>query len=156
MRCSSLFIVMALLNACADRNSDARRIADDQAKSAIGPVAAWKLDPALAQPTLQAMRNRAYAYCMARSKADTTCLNEQDHSLFEYANAFRLVRIFRSDPKPKFRFAVAHKRDPTLIQKISAYCRSAYEDAGARDARSLGPCMSAGVGGDFFSATTVD
>ena len=145
-------IVAALLVASC---GEGREIADLQAKSVLGATAAWKLDPALPSSEVQEMRDRAYRYCLTVKGSDQRCFAEQDHSLFEYANSFRMVRIFRSEAKPTFPFAIAHKRDTAAFGRAESYCRSVYEDQGSRDARGLGPCMSAAVGADFFGVMPV-
>ena len=152
MRWSSIVALTVVLGAC---QSDARQIADAQAKSSFGPTAKWRLDQALSRSEFQDMRDRAYRYCLGEKASDKNCLNEQDHSLFAYANTFRLVRIFRSEVEPSDPFAVAHKQDHAAFERIHRYCRSIYDDQGSRDARGLGPCMSAGVGGDFFGVVLV-
>ena len=101
------------------------------------------------------MRDRAYDYCSTEKASDNSCADAQDESLFQYANTFRLIGIFRSEPDPTFAFAIGHKQDPAALDRIHRYCRSIYEDHGSRDARVLGPCMSAGVGADFFGVVGV-
>ena len=155
MKATSLIAFALVLSACGNRQSGAEQITNLQAKSALGPTAEWKLDPSLPQAKVQEMRNHAYRYCLSEKPSDQSCLGEQDHSLFEYSNSFRLVRIFRSEEKPTFPYAVAHKEDPAAFERVHQYCRSAYEDQGSRDARALGPCMSAGTGADFFGVIPV-
>ena len=155
MKVTSLIALALVLGACGNRQSDAEQIANLQAKSALGPTAGWKLDPALPQTKVQDMRDRAYRYCLNERASDQNCLGEQDHSLFAYANSFRLVRIFRSESEPTFPFAIAHKQDPAAFERVHQYCRSVYEDQGSSDARGLGPCMSAGIGADFFGVVPV-
>ena len=147
--------VVVTLSACADNQPDARQIAEAQAKSWIGPTAQWKLDPALNPSDVQQMRDRAYGYCFGEKPSDKNCLRDQDHSLFEYTNAFRLVRVFRAEPEPANPYALAHKQDRAAFERVHDYCRSVYRDQGSRDARGLGPCMFAGLGGDFFGVVPV-
>jgi hypothetical protein len=101
------------------------------------------------------MRDRAYTFCLSKKPADKDCLNEQDWSLFEYANAFWLVREFRSETDPTSPFARGYQLNPSAFDRPRRYCLSVYEDAGSRDARSLGPCMAAATGGDFFGVVPV-
>ena len=155
MKWKSLFAVTVALSACGADQSDARQIADAQSKSGIGSTAEWKLDPALPLSKVQVMRDRAYRYCFSEKVSDTSCLAEQDHSIFAYANSFRLVRIFRRKEIPTFEFAVAHKQNPAEFERVNRYCIAIYEDQRSADARSLGPCMSAGVGADFFGVLPV-
>ena len=155
MRQLLLIVAPLVLASCGPDQSQLREIADLQAKSFLGATGSWKLDPALSSSKVQEMRDRAYRYCLSEKASDQGCLAAQDHSLFEYANSFRVVRIFRSEDKPTFPFAVAHKRDPAAFGRAETYCRSVYEDQGSRDARSLGPCMSAVVGADFFGVVPV-
>lgn len=155
MRWSSLALVGLVLTACGNGQPDAQRIADAQTRSFLGRTDQWKLDTALDRPRVQQMRDRSYSYCLSKRPSDEDCFNLQDHSLFEYANAFALVRIYRSEKNPAFPYARAHKETPAAFEQVYRYCRSVYDDAGARDARSLGPCMSAGVGADFFGVVPV-
>lgn len=152
-----LFLIVALFVAasCGADRDKGRHIADLQEKSFLGTTAAWELDPALRPSKVQEMRDRAYRYCLTEKVSDHGCFAQQDQSLFEYANSFRVVRIFRSENKPTFPFAVAHKGDPAAFGRAESYCRSVYEDQGSRDARSLGPCMSAVVGADYFGVIPV-
>jgi hypothetical protein len=154
MRRFFLIVAPLVVTSCG-ADGDAGQIADLQAKSSLGATAMWKLDAALPSLKVREMRDRAYRYCLTEKASDQTCLAAQDHSLFEYANSFRLVRIFRAEDKPTFPFAVAHKRDPAVFDRAESYCRSVYEDQGSRDARGLGPCMSAAVGADFFGVVPV-
>lgn len=150
MRRSLLIFAPFIVASCGANQVDDRQIADLQARSSLGATATWKLDAALPSSKVREMRDRAYRYCLTEKASDQSCFAEQDHSLFEYANSYRLVRIFRSEDKPTFPFAVAHKRDAAAFDRAESYCRSVYEDQGSRDARGLGPCMSAVVGADFF------
>ena len=101
------------------------------------------------------MRDQAYRYCLSEKVSDQNCLGDQDVSLFGYANSFRVIRLFRQESKPTLPFAIGHMQDPTAFERVNRYCQSIYEDHGSRDARSLGPCMSAGVGADFFGVVPV-
>ena len=151
----SLLLICFLLNACGNGHDEARRIADLQAKSDLGSTSQWPLDPALAPAQIQEMRDRAYIHCLSKRPSDRACFFEQDKSLVAYANAFRMIRALRSDEKPARPFEEAHLRDVTAFDRVHRYCLSVYEDAGARDARSLGPCMSASFGADFFGIIPV-
>ncbi len=154
MKANRLTAVVLALSACGSQ-FDAKQVADLQAKSALGPTNQWDLEPELPLVKVQAMRDRAYQFCLSEKASDEECVKEQDHSLFQYANTFRLVRIFRSEENPTYPYAVAHKNDPSAFERIQRYCLSLYEDQGARDARALGPCMSAAVGADFFRIVPV-
>jgi hypothetical protein len=155
MKWSSLVALTVVLSACGTGQPDAQPIADAQAKSNYGSTANWNLDPALTHATVQGMRDRAYAYCLSDKVSDRNCFTEQDHSLFDYANTFRIVRTFRAEAVPTFEYAVAHKQDPNAFERVHRYCWSVYKDQRSRDARGLGPCMSAGVGADFFAVVPV-
>jgi len=155
MKATCLIIMAIVLGSCGNPQFDGEQITNLQAKSVLGPTADWQLDPALTQSKIQQMRNRAYHYCLSEKSSDQSCLGDQDHSLFQYANSFRLVRTFRSEAKPTFPYAVAHKEDPAAFNRVLQYCRSAYEDQGSNDARALGPCMSAGIGADYFGLIPV-
>ncbi|WP_221234846.1 hypothetical protein [Sphingomonas aerophila] len=101
------------------------------------------------------MRDRAYIFCRQNKELNKECEAQQDYSIFEYANAFRVVRLFRSERSPSFPFAMAHQRDLTAFQRVRDYCQATYQDQGSDDARGLGPCMAAGTGADFFGVLPV-
>ncbi len=132
MRVSSVAIACLIMSACGNQQPDARQIAVAQARSFLGATGDWKLDPSLAEADVQKIRDRAYGFCLARSPADKNCLNEQDHSIFMYASAFAMIRMFRSEPKPTVAYAVALKERPDLFEQVRRYCRSVYEDAGRK------------------------
>src|SRR3569623_2031681 len=138
MRSGCFVAVCLVLAGCSKGTPSAQTIASAEAKSTFGPVSQWKLDAAINGPALQQMRDRAYAYCLTAKPSDSRCADEQDWSLFTYANAFRLFRGFRSEGTPISRFASAYKERPTAFNLPRRYCLSVYVDAGARDARSLG------------------
>ncbi|HEU0311302.1 MAG TPA: hypothetical protein VFR36_08810 [Sphingomicrobium sp.] len=155
MKWTSLFALALFVAGCGGRQQDAEQITDLQSKSWIGPTAKWPLDPALSQSKVQEMRDRAYSYCLTEKPSDQDCLREQDDSLFQYASSFGLIRIFRAENEPTFPFAAGHQLDPSAFERVHRYCRSIYVDQGSRDARSLGPCMSAGIGADYFGIVPV-
>ncbi len=155
MRTDAVLLLTMTLMACGQGAPQAKRVAEVQANSVIGPTEQWPLEPSLALKQIQGMRDRAYSYCLDEKPAAKNCLAQQDESLFGYANAFRLARIFRSEPNPTFNYALAHKNDPSAFERVSAYCRSVYDDQGSRDARGLGPCMAAGLGADYFHILAV-
>lgn len=155
IRMKGLAMILLLVAACSAEGVDAPRVRDAQARSPLGSLEKWDLDTALLSADLQGMRDRAYIFC-AKKPRSAVCEEEQDLSLFAYANSFRLVRLFRSEPNPSFSFAKAHKAEPEAFHRVKHYCETVYQDQGATDARSLGPCMSAGVGSDFFGLAPVD
>jgi hypothetical protein len=141
--------------ACGIATDNAEKVRAAQKRSHLGSLKGWRLDAALDGNELQRMRDRAYAFCLDKP-ASAICERDQDLSLWAYADSFRLVRIFRADPAPTFPFAVSHSRDPGAFKRVRRYCEGVYRDLGAGDARMLGPCMSDGVGGDFFGIIAVD
>ena len=155
MRCPLLIVALFVAASCGADPDEGRHIAGLQAKSFLGTTAAWDLDPALRPSEVQEMRDRAYRYCLTEKPSDQACFAQQDQSLFEFANSYRVVRIFRSENKSTFPFALAHKEHPAAFGRAESYCRSVYEDQGSRDARSLGPCMAAAVGADYFGVIPV-
>ncbi|MHA3841354.1 hypothetical protein ACX0GZ_09055 [Sphingomonas aestuarii] len=157
MKGALLIFALIALVACDDEARNRQSLRDAQARSPFGPVQRWNLDAAVPAAEVQAIRDRAYAFCQRKLQgANADCEREQDLSLFAYANSFRLMRIFRIEANPTFPFAEAHKNDPAAFQRVTRYCEAVYHDQGGSDARSLGPCMSAGVGGDFFGLIDVD
>ncbi len=157
MKGAVLIFALIALAACDDEAHDRLSLRDAQAKSTFGPVQRWHLDAAVPAAKVTAIRDFAYAFCQRKHQgANAACEREQDLSIFAYANSFRMVRIFRSAQNPTFPFAKAHKDDPAAFQRVMRYCEAVYRDQGGSDARSLGPCMSAGIGGDFFGLIAVD
>jgi len=155
MRCGCFFAVFFALIGCGKGAPSAHEIASAEAKSTLGPIAKWKLDPGVNRTALQQMRDRAYVFCLTKKASDKNCTGEQDWSLFTYANAFYMVRQFRSESNPTFPFAKGHSSNPSAFELPRRYCMSVYVDAGSQDARSLGPCMSAATGGDYFGIVPV-
>jgi len=155
MKSTKLLAVCVALTGCGEMAPSAQEVASAEAKSMMGPLSKWKLDSAIKATTLQQMRDRAYVFCLTKKASDKNCPTEQDWSLLTYANAFSLVRQFRSEANPTFPFAEGHKLNPSAFELARRYCLSVYADAGSGDARSLGPCMSAAVGGDYFGIVPV-
>lgn len=155
MRWTGFVAASLALIGCAKGPPSTKQVASAEAKSAIGPISKWKLDPAVNRTVLQQMRDRAYEFCLAEKAAGSDCVKDQDWSLFTYANGFAVYRQFRSEADPKFPFAVGYKGNPSAFEWPQRYCLSVYVDAGSRDARSLGPCMSAATGGDYFGIVPV-
>ncbi len=100
------------------------------------------------------MRDHAYRFCIDRYEAATTCFDAQDYSLIAAnhaeSNARRAVR--RQTGHPAFD---AIRRHPEAFDDARRYCFSTYRDAGAADARMLGPCLSNATGSDFFGIMPV-
>ena len=155
MTWASFFAVSLALAACGKSPPPAQSIASAEAKSTLGPISKWKLDAAVNGVALQQMRDRAYAFCLTEKPSDKNCASEQDWSLLTYANAFSLFREFRSEANATFPFAKAYAQRPSAFEVPRRYCLSVYVDAGSHDARSLGPCMSAATGGDYFGIVAV-
>jgi hypothetical protein len=155
MRNLGVIVAAFALAGCSADQLNADQFAKAQASSRLGPTSAWKLDPVLSAPTIQRIRDRAYAFCEQIKGSGKGCEAQQDWSIFEYANAFRVVRMFRSERSPSFPFAIAHQQDFTAFQRVRDYCQATYQDQGSDDARGLGPCMAAGTGADFFGILPV-
>ena len=96
------------------------------------------------------MRDAAYRFCIERHGGDTTCFAEQDYSLIAAnhmeTNARRAIRGKSGDVS----LDAIHAR-PEAFDDARRYCFSIYRDAGSRDARMLGPCLSSATGSDFFA-----
>jgi hypothetical protein len=155
MRTVGIIVATFALTGCSAEQSNADQLLKAQASSRLGPTSGWKLDPVLSAATIQQMRDRAYLFCQNNKGSAKGCEAQQDWSIFEYANAFRLVRLFRSEQSPRFPFAMAHQRDLTAFQRVRNYCQATYQDQGSDDARGLGPCMAAGTGADFFGVLPI-
>jgi hypothetical protein len=153
MRWASFFAACVVLTGCG--TGVPHKVAPAEAKSMLGPISKWKLDPALNAEALQKMRDRAYNFCLTKRPSDKDCFNEQDWSLFEFANAYASFREFRSGANSSFPFARGYSLIPSAFERPRRYCMSVYVDAGSQDARSLGPCMSAATGGDYFGIAPV-
>lgn len=152
---TSLLIMMAACG-CSQKDAAPASFSEAQAKSRMGPVSAWKIDPALPRAELQNMRDRAYRYCVSAKAGDRQCFVEQDLSLFEFARSFAIARFLISEDSPANFYAEGLRSDPKAFRRAVAYCYSIYSDHGAADARMLGPCVSPAVGGNFFGIATVD
>lgn len=155
MKWISIVALSLAVFGCNKAGPSAQDVASAEVKSSMGPISAWKLDGALSATVLQQMRDRAYVFCLTERKTDANCTNEEDASLFSYANAFRIFRQLLSESEPISPYAEAYKLNPAAFQLPRRYCLSVYADAGSRDARSLGPCMSAATGEDYFGIVPV-
>ncbi len=148
-------IVMLTLAGCspvADPSTGQIRTAQDG--SDFGPIRNWKLSPANWSKNTQAMRDRAYRFCMERTAATRACFAEQDHSLIAAnhaeSNARRAVAGDSGDPH-----LAELRRHPEAFDDVRRHCFSIYDDAGSADARVLGPCLSAATGSDYFGIISV-
>jgi len=155
MKSLGVIVATFALSGCSVEQPNANQLAKAQASSRLGPTGIWKLDPVLSAATIQQMRDRAYVFCRSNKGSGKECEAQQDWSIFEYANAFRVVRLFRSERSPSFPFAMAHQRDSAAFQRVRNYCETTYQDQGSDDARGLGPCMAAGTGADFFGVLPI-
>lgn len=147
--------IACLICSTAQAQAQVEEVATRQERSQLGATEQWPLDPALSRSEIQLMRDRAYGFCMVEKASDEGCIDEQDHSLFHYVSSFALVRLFRAERRPTNPFAAGHIDDPSAFDGMQSYCYSIYSDHGARDARMLGPCMMARLGGDFFGVVSV-
>ncbi|WP_314372478.1 hypothetical protein [Sphingomonas paucimobilis] len=155
MRSCCLAIAILLLVGCDAEKPEFNQFSKAQSASGFGSTNTWHIDPALNSVNIQKMRDRAYYFCHDRKNDDRTCYVDQDQSIFGYINAFNLVRTFRGEKPPIEGFVAAHQRNRKSFQRIRNYCEGVYKDQGSADARSLGPCMAAGMGSDYFSIVPV-
>ncbi|PXA88874.1 hypothetical protein DMC47_29505 [Nostoc sp. 3335mG] len=125
-----------------------------QRASKFGAVAQWPLSIANWSKATPEMRNAAYRFCIERHGSDTTCFDEQDYSLIVAnhmeTNARNAIRRESGDL-----FFDAIRARPEAFDDARRYCFSVYRDAGAQDARMLGPCLSSATGSDFFAIIPV-
>lgn len=101
------------------------------------------------------MRDRAYSFCMEKHPNDTMCFKYQDQSLILANHADTAATEFIKQPGED-RYAMALADNPDWLPEVRSHCLSIYRDAGARDARMLGPCMGSMVGFDYFGIVPVD
>ncbi|KQM57942.1 hypothetical protein ASE65_12330 [Sphingomonas sp. Leaf16] len=149
------YIISALLAGCfPSSNAVDAQVRSAQRASIFRATATWRLSAANWSRSTPAMRDAAYRFCIARHGADSTCFHEQDYSLIAAnhaeTNARRAVRS-KSDAS----FFDAIRSRPEAFDEARRYCFSVYRDAGAQDARMLGPCLSSATGSDFFSIIPV-
>lgn len=149
------FVISVVLAGCSPSTNgmDAQIRAAQQA-STFGATATWKLSDAIWSTATPAMRDAAYRFCIERHGGDGTCFSEQDYSLIAAnhveTNARRAIRSGSSAP-----FFDAIRARPAAFDDARRYCFSVYRDAGAQDARMLGPCLSSATGSDFFAIIPV-
>lgn len=77
-------------------------------------------------------------------------MDVQDFSLFSANDAEYLAAVAMRNENYPFPFAKAIHQHPQAYTQARAFCLEVYVDAGASDARSLGPCLQNAVGGDYF------
>lgn len=126
-----------------------------QAKQGLGPTTGWRLAPADWAKKTAEMRDRAYAFCMEKHPNDPGCLADQDQSLVLANHADSVAAMWIKQPDDGHDYARALAANPDSLPAVRAYCFSIYHDAGARDARMLGPCMQNMIGGDYFGIVPV-
>lgn len=149
------FLISVLLAGCSPSTNDVdAQIKAAQLASTFGATATWKLSDANWSTATPAMRDAAYRFCIERYGGDSNCFNEQDYSLIAAnhveSNVRRAIRGVSSAP-----FFDALRARPAAFDDARRYCFSVYRDAGARDARILGPCLSSATGSDFFAVIPV-
>lgn len=145
------FLISVLLAGCSPSTNDVdAQIRAAQRASTFGATATWKLSDANWSTATPAMRDAAYRFCIERHGGDSICFNEQDYSLVAAnhaeTNARRAIRRETGDPSLD-----AIRARPSAFDDARRYCFSAYRDAGAQDARMLGPCLSSATRSDFFA-----
>ena len=150
-----LFVIAVALAGCSPSPNDVdAQMRAAQRASTFGATATWKLSDANWSKATPAMRDAAYRFCMERLAGDSTCFNEQDYSLIAAnhveSNVRRAIRGVSSAP-----FFDAIRARPAAFDDARRYCFSVYRDAGAQDARILGPCLSSATGSDFFAIIPV-
>lgn len=151
------FVIVVLLAGCVPSTAEAdAQLRSAQQASTFGATTTWRLSTANWSKATPAMRDAAYRFCVERHGADTTCFLEQDLSLIAAnhveTNARRAIRTESDGP-----YADAIRARPAAFDDARRYCFSVYRDAGAQDARMLGPCLSSATGSDFFGIIpTVD
>lgn len=149
------FLISVLLAGCSPSTNDVdAQIRAAQRASIFGATATWKLSDANWSKATPTMRDAAYRFCIERHGGDSTCFNEQDYSLIAAnhveTNAHSAIRSGFIAP-----FFDAIRVRPAAFDDARRYRFSVYRDAGAQDARILGPCLSSATGSDFFAIIPV-
>lgn len=147
-----LFVLAGCSPSPGDVTSD--RIDTAQRNSKFGRTADWRISDANWSKNTETMRDRAYRFCIERYEANTNCFNEQDYSLIAANHSETNARraIGKESDYPHFD---SIRVRPEAFDEARRYCFSVYQDAGAADARILGPCLSNAIGGDFFGIVPV-
>ena len=153
---SLFFQCLVILGLCGCSNEPQptlKQVRASQAKSDYGT--AWAFSSAPWAKNMQSMRDRAYLFCMDRYPNDDKCLKEQDWSLIYAHHAETTAKDFIEHPDPRDPRATGLASMPSMLNDARSYCFRVYRDAGSSDARMLGPCMQALVGGDYFGVIPV-
>lgn len=151
-------ILVAILTSCSptEAGPTIEQARAAQAQSQWGPTKTWKVTSAQWTKSTQAMRDRGYLFCLRKKAGDQRCFAEQDYSLISANQAETLAAMFVSNVEDSFPFARGIRDRPFLFTEARRYCLQVYEDAGASDARMLGPCLLNAVGGDYFGIVSVN
>ncbi|GGD98874.1 hypothetical protein GCM10011529_01260 [Polymorphobacter glacialis] len=126
-----------------------------QGRSKAGPTENWRVANAVWSKSTQAMRDRAYRFCLTRRPRNTGCLDEQDWSLISANHAETNVSRILTSPDDEYPYFKAIRDRPASFSDARAFCFQIYDDAGAADARILGPCLLNAIGGDYFGIVPV-
>ena len=156
MVCRATVLLTLAICACSPPvQVSEKQIRAAQAKSVLGQTDTWIRVKQLPPDTVQKMRDRAYRFCFAERPNDDQCLIDQDASIFAVLESIRLVPILQSEKSAEFPYARAYQTNPNAFSQVWNYCWRSYSDNGRNDARLLGPCVMAGVGGDFHGIVPV-
>ena len=127
-----------------------------QVNSFYGPTSDWSIEGLPWEHDVQEIRNSAYEYCLAKHPEDYSCPDVQDMSIKYAVDVEIAVQIVIDAPEKSYLLGMGEplghtiSLEPKRHNEARQYCFSVYEDAGASDARFLGPCLASTVGGDYF------
>ncbi|MFE8583011.1 hypothetical protein ACFX59_02780 [Sphingomonas sp. NCPPB 2930] len=145
------------LIACGKREMPptAEQLHAEQQRSTYGPTSDWRLSDATWSRSTQKMRDRAYLFCWQKRRGDPQCPPSQDFALILANHAESNARAAVRGERPGMPFFDAIRQRPDAYIAARQHCMIVYQDGGAADARSLGPCLTNAVGGDYFGIVPV-
>ena len=157
----SAAVAMLALPACTPAEEGAfGDFQSDQQQSYLGPTSEWKLTTGFWADSMQSMRDRAYQHCNEKPGDAAACFDWQDWSLVAAMNIdsdVAAVRRGRSGALPSLflpQFEQSIRDMPEVFDEARKQCFDIYRD-GDGDARSLGPCLCAAAGRDYFRIVPV-
>ena len=131
-----------------------------QQRSYLGPTSDWPLMSGFWADSMQLMRDQAYRRCSERSGDASACFDRQDWALMATMNIDKdvaTVRAGRDSALPSLfvpEFEQSIRDMPEGFDEARRQCFDIYR-ASDGDARSLGPCLSAAVGREYFGIVPV-
>jgi hypothetical protein len=152
-----MLLIGTMVASCSAKQSSPslNAVRATQALSEFGPTTSWRLANVSWTKNTQAMRDRAYLFCLEVKPKDNACMTAQDYSLITANHAESNVANLSPTSDKISPYFSAIRQNPEAFKSARRSCLLVYVDAGSADARMIGPCFSSAVGADFFGIIPV-